>query len=205
MDTRGDIEGDDGQLYRQCSQPCPKMTKKGPINRTHSKTDADNLHFDVEKGVRVLIIGDSEVQNLSNLPNAFQIESFRGARFPWLTDVVKELELPDSVEHIILSAGINHRDQDFRKVVVPQFDTCVDALLQTGRKIHFLGVDVPISFTEEQDSVMTELNLRAHRKLKHYIPPEVDRVRTIADGLHYNEGTLSNITDRILSHFENLN
>jgi hypothetical protein len=204
MDTRGDIEGDEGQPHRQCSQPCPKVFK-GPINRTHSKTDSDKLHFDVKKGVRVLIIGDSEVQNLSNLPNAFQVESFRGARFPWLTDVVKELELPDSVEHIILSAGINHRDQDFQKVVVPQFDTCVDALLHTGRKIHFLGVDVPISFTEEQDSVMTELNHRAHRKLKLYIPPEVDRVTTIADGLHYDERTLSDITDRILSHFDNLN
>jgi hypothetical protein len=176
-------------------------------NRTHSRTDVDSTHFDVQDGCRVLILGDSQAKNLTGLPSYFQVESFRGARYPWITDVAKDLDLPDSVEHIVLATGINDRDSDYDRVVVPTFNTCYDALKQTGRKIHFLGIDIPTSFSEEQEGAIYDINMLAATRVQKsgYIKETDGRVSTTRDDLHYDSDTLETICDKITSHFSFLN
>lgn len=191
----------------QRPKPGPLSSRKGPINRTHSKGDYDGSHFSVRGNCRVLIIGDSQVQNLTGLPDFFQIESFRGAKFPWMTDIAKELELPDSVEHIVLAAGINHRDENVLRQVEPALNTCLDSLRGTGCGIHFLAIDTPQTFSEQQQQVICHINKLALQKLKaaNFIKDSDRYAGTIADGLHYNEVTLADITARIQAHFNNLN
>jgi hypothetical protein len=188
-------------------RPGPLSSKKGPINRTHSRTDIDYLRVDVEEGCRVLVLGDSQVKNLTGLPAGFQIESFRGARYPWITDVVNGLDLPDSVEHIVLAAGINDRDSDVSKTVRPTFVTCMEALRKTRRKIHFLGIDVPRSFTAKQERTINDINEMAFRSVQQegFIGDSQGRVTTVVDGLHYDTTTLKQIAAKITRHFSFLN
>lgn len=191
----------------QRRRPGPLSSQRSPINRTHSKGDRDGAHFDVRGNCRVLIVGDSQVQNLTGLPDFFQIESFRGAKFPWMTDIARELELPDSVEHIVLAAGINHRDDSVQRQVEPALNTCLESLRGTGRGIHFLAIDTPQTFSEQQQRAISDINELALHKLKdaNFITDSDRYAGTIADGLHYNEATLVDIAKRVQAHFNNLN
>ena len=191
----------------QRPRPGPLSARKSPINRTHNKGDYDGYHFDVRGGCRILILGDSQVQNLTGLPDYFQIESFRGAKFPWMTDIVKDMELPDSVEHIVLAAGFNHRDDNVQSQVEPAFNTCLESLRGKGREIHFLAIDTPQTLSEQQQQVFSDINELARHKLKNanFIRESDRYAGTIADGLHYNRVTLVDIAKRIQDHFNNLN
>jgi hypothetical protein len=153
----------------------------------------------------VLVVGDSQLQHLK-LPEQFQIESFRGAKYPHITDAVKDLELPDQVEDVVIAAGINDRDAVLEKETIPTLNTCIAALRRTNRRLHFLEVSIPNSFTELQRSRMEDLNKYARDRSQdwRYIgacPRE--KVTTGADGLHYGQTTLKIISDKITKHFLN--
>lgn len=186
----------------KCSQS--KITTRSKSNVTvHSKPF--NIRIAIKPSCKVLVVGDSQLQNLK-LPDQFQIESFRGAAFPHLTEVIKTAELTDQVEDIILSAGVNHRDKNLEKEMMPTLKTCISALRQTGKRIHFLEVSIPNSFTELQRSRMEALNeyIRGQGQDLSYIgscPRE--KVTTLADGLHYGKSTLSIIAGKITNHFLN--
>ena len=179
-----------------------------PNVTVHSK-DYNKSYFttkiSVKPSCRVLVVGDSQLQNLV-LPEHFQIDSFRGGKFPHITDAVKGLELPDQVEDIVVAAGINHRDVNLDKETMPTLTTCIAALRRTGRRIHFLEVSIPNSFSEVQRGRMEAVNeyVRSRPMDLRYIgacPRE--KVTTGADGLHYGKTTLAIIAGKITDHFLN--
>ena len=176
--------------------------------RVHSKAYNKSYFttkINVKTSCKILVVGDSQLQHLE-LPEHFQIESFRGGKFPHITDAVKELELPDQVEDIVLAAGINDRDVNLEKETMPTLTTCIAALRRTGRRIHFLEVSVPNSFSEVQRARMDAVNeyVRGRSQDLSYIgacPKE--KVTTGADGLHYGRSTLAIIAGKITDHFLN--
>jgi hypothetical protein len=172
------------------------------VNRSHYKDDTDGGVFKVEDHCRVLVIGDSQVKNLI-LPVAFQVENFRGAHYPWITDVVPKLELPDSVEHIVLAVGFNDRDASLERIIEPTFKTCLDTLRRTTRKIHFLAIDTPEGFTAAEEYRLDSINQLAldHVGEEYYIPGHEYTVTVEKDGIHYDEETLDRISKRIRIHF----
>jgi len=176
--------------------------------RVHSKAYNKSYFttkINVKPSCKILVVGDSQLQHLE-LPEHFQIESFRGGKFPHITDAVKELEIPDQVEDIVLAAGINDRDVNLEKETMPTLTTCIAALRRTGRRIHFLEVSIPNSFSEVQRARMDAVNeyIRGRSQDLSYIgacPKE--KVTTGADGLHYGKSTLTIIAGKITDHFLN--
>ena len=186
-------------------QPAPRRVYK-TVNPTHTKQDKDGGVFEIKDDCPVLVIGDSQVKNLILNPR-FQVESFSGGRYPWITEVVPNLDLPDSLDHIVLAVGINDRDANFSQVTGPTLRTCLDSLRTTRRKIHFLGIDLPQNFTREQEDQVKRINRLAAELVGEdfYIKPDEYFATVEDDGLHYDEDTLKDISNRMKHHFDFLN
>ena len=140
------------------------------------------------------------------LPEGYQVESFRGARFPALTEVVKNLDLPDEVTDIVIAAGINDRDADPEREPFPTVATCIAALRKTARQIHYLEVSIPNSFIEKQRGNVERLNdymKSRSRDIGIIEACQGHKVKTLSDGLHYTDSTLSDISGKISNYFLN--
>jgi hypothetical protein len=57
-----------------------------------------------------------------------------------------------AIGEVLLRVVRDDRDSDVSKTVRPTFVTCMEALRKTRRKIHFLGIDVPRSFLDQNVS-----------------------------------------------------
>ena len=186
---------------RRKGLPCPKRYKT--VNTVHRKMDADPNTVHINRDCRVLILGDSQVKNLTPLPACFQIESFSGAGLEWMTDVIKGLDLPDHVEDIVLAAGFNHRTLDFDRRTAPSFVTCLEVLRRTRKRIHFLGINTPHTLPTFEANTIRRINALARDKFEdRYIETlPGSTVSTAADGIHYSAAALKRIADKINSHF----
>lgn len=178
-------------------------TGRRSLNGTHRKNDPEPNVCVINSDCRVLIIGDSNIQNLTGLPKDVQIESYRGAKFTWLTDIVKGVQLPDSVSDIVLAAGINLRNSDWDKEVEPTLRTCIDAMKSTKRTLHFLEISSPPGLKEAERQTMYRINDYMWQQKDVDIIPKLasKSVKTIPDGIHYDQNTLGYIKDMILDHF----
>jgi hypothetical protein len=200
------IASDEDEPILGSQRPGPRSSKP-TINNVHRKFDADNYTINFKAACRVLVLGDSELKNLKGLPRDFQVESFSGARLghPWLTEVLRKNTLPGSVQEIVLAAGINDRDSDFTKQTLPGLKECLDELRKTGRKLHFLAVNIPRHFHEESVNNLENLNdyMRAVPGMGFIENLPYSSVKTVSDLLHYDEITLGLIADQVKDHFLN--
>ena len=161
--------------------------------------------INIKPACKILVVGDSQLQNLK-LPDHYQIDSFRGGKFPHITDALKGLELPDQVEDIVVAAGINHRDVNLEKETIPTLNTCIAALRRTGRRVHYLEISIPNSFSEVQRARIEAVNeyvCSRPQDLTYIGACPREKVTTGADGLHYGKTTLDIIADKITNHFLN--
>lgn len=200
------IASDDEEVDR----PVSSSQKPGPlsskfVNMVHRKHDVDKFTINFKTDCRVLVLGDSELKNLKGLPIDFQVESFSGARFPWLTEVVRRNSLPSSVTDVVLAAGINDRESSFNERTLPELKECLDELRKTGRKLHFLAVNIPKDFSSRLVNNLEDLNdyVRAAEDVGVIENLPYSSVRTLRDGLHYDDMTLDLITDKVKEHFLN--
>lgn len=183
----------------------PGLRSSKVYNNVHRKTDEDMYTIQFKAACRVLILGDSQMKNLQGLPKDFQVESFCGARFRWLTEVLRKNQLPSSIKEIVLAAGINCREDDDLTRTLPELTECLDELRKTGRKLHFLGVNIPKGFEKRLIDNLEDLNdyVQAVQDVGFIERLPYNSVRTGQDGLHYDHITLDLITDQVKAYFLN--
>lgn len=184
-----------------------RLTPPRPNVSVHSKVNGRfNANIHVNNKCSIFVIGDSNLQRLKGMPDHFQVESFRGAKFSHLTEVIDNLSLPDNVTDIVVAAGINHRDATCLETeVLPSLHTLLATLRRTRRKISFLLVSIPEHFSEKQHRILTGLNsyIRGGDTEIGWINSLPDmEVETISDGIHYNQATLDKLSTKLISKFQ---
>lgn len=191
------------KVMSNSQRPGPRSSKI--YNNVHRKTDEDMYTIQFKAACRVLILGDSQMKNLQGLPKDFQVESFCGARFRWLTEVLRKNQLPSSIKEIVLAAGINCREDDDLTRTLPELTECLDELRKTGRKLHFLGVNIPKGFEKRLIDNLEDLNdyVQTVQDVGFIERLPYNSVRTGQDGLHYDHSTLDLITNQVKAYFLN--
>ena len=94
---------------------------KSPFDNVTEYHKSDTRLYDLDN-CNVLVIGDSNLRFMGGLPTTYQVAVMPGARFMHITEVVKALPKSSTFEHIVVAAGINHRDRDYNKETLPASD-----------------------------------------------------------------------------------
>jgi hypothetical protein len=179
----------------------PKVT-------VHNSKQPHGPQVNIRENCKCLILGDSNLRKLSDLPEAFQVECYPGARFSTLNDVVKRLKLPENVTHILIAAGINDKDsKNLSTQVLPQLDALVTTLKGTEKSLSFLEIAIPARASPRQRESLRTLNLYVQdiigKETMMLIPHEIpeDQVGTCDDGHHYDQSTVQKLAKCISNLF----
>lgn len=140
----------------------PPMTSGSKVTE-HRK---NNFTVSVSSNCRILVIGHSNLRHLKGLPTDYQVECFPGAKFPIITDIVISFPQCNSVEHIVLAAGINHRDCSFVSEMEQTLNTCIRQARDTEKKVYYLGVSIPRRMPQSMIENLTRINAKARDILK---------------------------------------
>ena len=155
----------------------------------------------------VMVIGDSNLRFMGGLPTNYQVAVMPGARFMHINEVVKALPKSSTFEHIVVAAGINHRDRDYNKETLPDLRTLVDSLRNSGKTAHFLGLSYNSKLAPEMKANLSHINKAAQSEFKHrFIQPLPDaKICTKPDGIHHVQYTVNAIRESIIKHMTSLN
>lgn len=176
-----------------------------PRYTLHSCVGKELWKVDLRPDTRHLIISDSNFKHLNSddIPSGFQLESFSGANFINALKLIEDLPA-GQLDNLIISIGINHKDDDFTSRTLPAMDLLLEAC---GDKIKNLPVSaVCISINPRfRQSLKDNLNL-INRKLREicfnsYISPLPDHeIITDRDGVHYTRETQLMILQKIIQY-----
>ena len=171
----------------------------------YDKTDLTRLFIPAH--CNILVLGDSNLRLITGLPAKYEVVVIPGARFAHITEAVNALQTSTAVEHIVVAAGINHRDRDYNKETLPAARTLADTLRRRGLTAHFLGVSYNNKLAPGLKANLDHINTSARSEYKErFIPPvPSDKVSTGPDGIHHKQYTVNAIRDSILAHFMSLN
>jgi len=179
----------------------------GPKAGVVSEHNKHNVQVKINDVCRVLVIGDSNLRGMTALPEDYQIECIPGAHLDMIARTIVRMNIPDGVQHIVIAAGINDRDED-RTTALNGLTQCLRAASETNATAHFLGVSFPDSMHESAAETLNAINERARSTYKrNYIPAlRTDEVTTKrGDSVHYDRDTCAAIQDKIVAHFYSLN
>lgn len=201
--SASDLEDSEEETSNKADKPGQRSLRQGLIN-VRAKTDTRNIKIDPK--CKLLILGDSNVQRLKNMGDDVQVESLKGARFSHMTDAINGLELTDTLEIILVAAGINHRDaNELDKEVLPSLHTLTAALRRTRKEVGFLEVSIPPTSTTKQYLTLSALNKHLREDLGDSVfsirGVDSHTVKTISDGIHYDTATLNQLAECITNHF----
>lgn len=143
----------------------------------------------------ILILGDSNINRIPrfNHPHV-QADSYPGARFYHFTQIMDKTIVHPHTKMLILSVGINNRDQDPKNTSVKQ----LRALLKRARSA-FPNAEIKIPIInfssrlpQDQQNNLREINTfisgQAHLK-----PLPQDQFKTVADDIHWTPETAGRI------------
>jgi len=99
-------------------------------SHTHFASDKkDSWSLTLHKNCDTLVIGDSNLKLVRQVPKLWSVSSFSGMHFKNLADVIDTYK-GDSPKNIVFTVGINHRENDFESVTSPQMDRIRPVLIK---------------------------------------------------------------------------
>jgi hypothetical protein len=201
-----------GDIRATASQPVPPPKKMKPSMdhmRTESGVDVyvgakHTWKIDPSVDTECIVIGDSNLRNITRIPPHWEVHSLSGARILHVTHAIGQLQAHRFQQlDVVIQAGMNHLDA-INYVTEEEIKDLVEAMHASDaiNRIFFTGVSIPTTLDHEEIQ-----NLRVFNKLtseavhsKNYIAPLDDKdVHTNSNdrsGIHYTPET----ADRILSN-----
>jgi hypothetical protein len=192
-------------------QPTAKKSRDADYHTTPSGVhvflgNKDEWDLNSFQSATTLLIGDSNLRNITRVPEGLTVVSLPGAHLRHTADAVKNYKpcQQQRPTQLIIQTGINHRDDNTADI-----DRWLEYLLETVSENQHLGdiflngVSISPELTTEQQRTLSYINdsyLSYARPSKgtYYIPPlpsdEVDVSSTDSTRVHYTPGT----SDRIL-------
>ncbi|XP_013890103.1 mucin-2 [Austrofundulus limnaeus] len=167
--------------------PAPWMTHP----TRHCARFDKKLEWKVSLHKKHVILGDS---NLSRLPaydgSNLQIESFSGARWEHATHLLRSAEINVEVEKLILSFGLNDRQQRSLPTVVREMETAISTAM---RKFPTAQIFIPqVNFSTSLPLTERLLLEGLNEEIKGYdnhIPLLKEGFITQKDDIHWSSGT----------------
>lgn len=173
----------------------------------HDKDRKDKWTLEaISDSTKVLVIGDSNLKQVTKVPDNWEIHCFPGAKFSHVSRLFDRFYCPNSVEHIVLQVGINHRDDASDR---PKMELCeVESKLQGLNEVSvaYVGVSTAASLDPRQVKIITKLNQLMSKGSFAYIPPLqqdlVDISPTDPYGIHHTAETTARVIDSMVKHIE---
>lgn len=176
----------------QIQIPLPQSEKKFHVNK-HKHTDRKMMEWELEVTKKWLIIGDS---NIAKMPDHsvkdLQIESYPGANFRHAQAILEKAVTKIShVEKVVLSFGINSRDQRAKETAVKQ----MQAALRTAKTAFpFAELWIPlINFSSDlptkQQGTLQILNGHITRNMPFIPLLDRKKFKTENDNIHWTKET----------------
>lgn len=164
-----------------------------PINKVnrHIQTNRKLTDWGLAIRKKWVIIGDS---NLSRIPPFqipdLQLDSYPGATFLHAETLLKGATISVSVEKMVLSFGINHRDQKAQETAIKQLQGAVRAVKKRlpHTEIWIPEINFPNTLSAPQKDTLLELNryIRTHTGC---IPALPGDEYGVVDGTHWTKDT----------------
>jgi hypothetical protein len=105
-----------------------------------------------------VIIGDSNVRRITNIPSNWEVHCLSGAKLCHVAGAISRLESEDQVD-VIIQAGINHREKH-DEVTLSDIDDVAEELFrhQKIRSAYVVGVSIPRSLPQDHIDNLRLLN-----------------------------------------------
>jgi hypothetical protein len=152
----------------------------------------------------IVIIGDSNIARLKQLPNNFQTISFCGSNVDHIRTILSQHKpSPTQPEHIILSIGINNRNQNPNSSSIPSTKALISKFKSTFPKstIHFATINFSCNLSKKEKDNLSSLNkfLTSVKNCSIIPPLPKSDFATTADNIHWSSCTANNF----LKHWTN--
>ncbi|CAI5635389.1 unnamed protein product [Oreochromis niloticus] len=171
--------------------------------RRHIVTERKMVDWGLSVGCKWLIIGDS---NLSRIPPHsipdLQIESYPGANFRHIQAIIAKATKHVTVEKVVLSAGINSKQQKARETAIKQLQAAVRA---AKLQFPYAEIWVPVinfspGLPREERGVLDIINTHIYKNMP-FLPPLPHRkFGTEGDLVHWTRET----GRAMLEHWSNI-
>jgi hypothetical protein len=156
-----------------------------------------------------IVIGDSNLRNITEVPEGWEVHSLPGAHLKDLTEAALTLDPDKQHDHsinVIVQAGINHRDR-FDDVTKKEMDDLIEALCDSTAvgRVYFAGVSIPRSLPANEVDNIRAFNKYAKQVLpsgRYLEPIPDDEVEIVANdhyGIHHSAKTANYILASIVS------
>lgn len=185
-----------------------------PVTRTyagrvtvHNKSDPDPISIETRSDCKVLIVGDSNLRKMPRFPASFQIECYPGGNFQTMIDALKTVDNTKNIQHIVVMAGINERNNDLINVSLPRIQTLVYDCCTRFRSLNFVEIHCsPLLNDTERDRIETfnaefeddakDVDCVHYIRLPHIIGNVCER-----DGVHLTQAAIADVSRMLYEHF----
>lgn len=181
----GSLEGAGEELGRDAPLPLFTSTR-------HIRTDRKLLDWTLSVSKKWVIIGDS---NLSRLPSHdiphLQIDSYPGANFRHMAEVLSKAMVQLLVEKVVISCGINSRGQKVKETTIKQLQT---ALRTAKKRFPYAEIWIPLlnyssDLPDQEKRNLKQLNDHIFKNMP-YIPLlDSDSFECESDKVHWTRAT----------------
>jgi hypothetical protein len=153
-----------------------------------------------------VILADSNMRlvNDKDIPRNTELHVFPGMKFKHATDLINILPRDSTLKTVVMSVGINHRDEVFDMTTGLQLVRMKEALDRRGSPNNYmLGVSFGTDLTLQQNEQMTRLNEEAEQMFQDnyitpFIPTEVTMRTANKLEIHHDQQTVNAVFDSIL-------
>jgi hypothetical protein len=191
--------GSQSQKNRQTTIKTTKQLQTFQAGDSHRHTW--RLHLD--NNTKTLIIGDSNMKHAQTIPDGWKICAFSGMNMSHLPNVLKNTT-GSAPTRIVLTIGINDRDNEFETQTAPLMDTAISKLKEKFPNAEHYAVGIS---SKELPTRMKENIANINNKLsidfgKNFIKPLNSMDIGIAPDrfkIHHNQVTVDKILNSIIA------
>lgn len=140
----------------------------------------------------VLFLGDSNLNRIPAHKNQhIQIDSYPGANIYHFLKICEKTPVHTDTKILVLSVGLNNRDQDPHKTSIKQLRALHKRAKSTfpNADIYFPVINFSLSLPEEQQANLREINDHIRHNLPHLTTLFHDRFHTRPDQIHWTPET----------------
>lgn len=165
-------------------------------------TSAELWELKVQSQAPVVIVADSNMRWVDNIPQNLELHVFPGCKLQHVDRMMRTAVLRPETQHILVAVGINNRS-DAADKIQEKLATVIDVIKRLNRNCHFLGISYN-GLPDLQADNIDLLNSLAKSKLQDCFIEPLQREQVVTkhlNDIHHNNNTVSKILSTIIEHF----
>jgi hypothetical protein len=165
----------------------------------------------IKKTTKVVLIGDSNLRNVTNIPPDWEVHGFPGAKMSHITGLLRQYEdehqaageIGSCFRTLVLSIGINDRRAP-NLIVEQHLDDLLRVATLVAERVIFQSLDGAKELSAWELGRVSLINdLLSKSKMAFLTAPHIDNFKTIHDNIHWTKVTSSNFVQGIINITKN--